>query len=148
MRVALVDYDSGNLHSAEKAFQLMARDAGAEQTLASYGIADAARRPLRHIGFDGLGHQVRDCLHPADLAPLVLAQLDAGDAATLETGLAGQLPDPQRKLRRVGGGGEGNESHGRKYRIAPCQTLPTSSISRRRATSTRRQVPCWATASA
>ena len=30
MRVALIDYDSGNLHSAEKAFQLMGRDAGAE----------------------------------------------------------------------------------------------------------------------
>ncbi len=29
MRVALIDYDSGNLHSAEKAFQLMGRDAGA-----------------------------------------------------------------------------------------------------------------------
>lgn len=30
MRVALVDYDSGNLHSAEKAFALMGRDAGVE----------------------------------------------------------------------------------------------------------------------
>ena len=30
MRVALVDYDSGNLHSAEKAFALMGRHAGAE----------------------------------------------------------------------------------------------------------------------
>ena len=30
MRVALIDYDSGNLHSAEKAFQLMGRDVGAE----------------------------------------------------------------------------------------------------------------------
>jgi imidazole glycerol-phosphate synthase subunit HisH len=30
MRVALVDYNSGNLHSAEKAFQLMGRDAGVE----------------------------------------------------------------------------------------------------------------------
>ncbi|WP_134679708.1 imidazole glycerol phosphate synthase subunit HisH [Paracoccus ravus] len=30
MRVALVDYDSGNLHSAEKAFALMGREAGAE----------------------------------------------------------------------------------------------------------------------
>ena len=29
MRVALIDYDSGNLHSAEKAFQLMGREAGA-----------------------------------------------------------------------------------------------------------------------
>jgi len=37
----------------------------------------ARRRPLRYIGFDGQGHQVRDCLHPADLAPLVLAQMDA-----------------------------------------------------------------------
>ena len=30
MRVALVDYDSGNLHSAEKAFALMGRKAGAD----------------------------------------------------------------------------------------------------------------------
>jgi glutamine amidotransferase len=29
MRVALIDYDSGNLHSAEKAFQMMGREAGA-----------------------------------------------------------------------------------------------------------------------
>lgn len=35
MRVALVDYDSGNLHSAEKAFQLMGRDAGAEVIVTS-----------------------------------------------------------------------------------------------------------------
>ena len=28
MRVALVDYDSGNLHSAEKAFALMGRRSG------------------------------------------------------------------------------------------------------------------------
>lgn len=32
-------------------------------------------RPLKYIGFDGLGHQVRDCLHPRDLAPLVLKQI-------------------------------------------------------------------------
>ena len=35
MRVALGDYDSGNLHSAEKAFQLMGRDAGAEVVVTS-----------------------------------------------------------------------------------------------------------------
>ncbi|TBN43712.1 imidazole glycerol phosphate synthase subunit HisH [Paracoccus subflavus] len=35
MRVALIDYDSGNLHSAEKAFQLMGRDAGAEVIVTS-----------------------------------------------------------------------------------------------------------------
>jgi CDP-paratose 2-epimerase len=50
----------------------------ADQGIFSYWIHSwAARRPLRHIGFDGMGHQVRDCLHPADLAPLLLAQLDA-----------------------------------------------------------------------
>jgi CDP-paratose 2-epimerase len=52
----------------------------ADQGIFSFWIREwAARRPLRHIGFDGVGHQVRDCLHPADLAPLLLAQL--GSAA-------------------------------------------------------------------
>lgn len=32
-------------------------------------------RPLKYIGFDGLGHQVRDCLHPRDLAPLLIRQI-------------------------------------------------------------------------
>jgi CDP-paratose 2-epimerase len=35
-------------------------------------------RSLKYIGFDGLGHQVRDCLHPKDLAPLVIKQMAAG----------------------------------------------------------------------
>jgi CDP-paratose 2-epimerase len=38
------------------------------------------QRPLKYIGFDGQGHQVRDCLHPRDLAALVALQLQAGDA--------------------------------------------------------------------
>lgn len=50
-----------------------------DQGIFAYWIhAWAQRRPLKYIGFDGRGHQVRDCLHPADLAPLVLAQFDAG----------------------------------------------------------------------
>ncbi|MEM6474143.1 MAG: NAD-dependent epimerase/dehydratase family protein [Planctomycetota bacterium] len=32
-------------------------------------------RPLRYIGFEGNGHQVRDVLHPRDLAILVAAQV-------------------------------------------------------------------------
>jgi len=32
-------------------------------------------KPLSYIGFDGLGHQVRDCLHPRDLANLLAKQL-------------------------------------------------------------------------
>jgi len=35
------------------------------------------RRPLKYIGFDGLGHQVRDCLHPRDLVPLLEKQFAA-----------------------------------------------------------------------
>jgi len=34
--------------------------------------------PLSYVGFDGRGHQVRDCLHPLDLAALVVQQLQAG----------------------------------------------------------------------
>ena len=36
---------------------------------------------MRYIGFDGCGHQVRDCLHPRDLVPLLLAQMRAGEPA-------------------------------------------------------------------
>jgi CDP-paratose 2-epimerase len=36
------------------------------------------RKPLRYIGFDGMGHQVRDCLHPRDLVPLLQRQVAAG----------------------------------------------------------------------
>jgi CDP-paratose 2-epimerase len=35
------------------------------------------RRPLKYIGFGGLGHQVRDCLHPRDLTPLLEKQFAA-----------------------------------------------------------------------
>lgn len=35
-------------------------------------------RPLKYIGFDGTGYQVRDCLHPRDLASLVVQQCRSG----------------------------------------------------------------------
>jgi len=35
------------------------------------------RRPLQYIGFGGKGHQVRDCLHPRDLVPLLEKQFGA-----------------------------------------------------------------------
>ena len=38
------------------------------------------RRPLKYLGFGGRGFQVRDCLHPADLVPLLLNQFRAGRA--------------------------------------------------------------------
>ena len=33
------------------------------------------RRPLNYIGFNGQGHQVRDCLHPRDVAALAWKQM-------------------------------------------------------------------------
>lgn len=35
--------------------------------------------PLKYIGFDGQGHQVRDCLHPRDLISLLEKQFTAGN---------------------------------------------------------------------
>ena len=35
------------------------------------------RQPLKYIGFDGQGHQVRDCLHPRDVAALVWEQMQS-----------------------------------------------------------------------
>jgi CDP-paratose 2-epimerase len=32
-------------------------------------------RPLKYIGFDGQGHQVRDCLHPRDVVQLLQTQM-------------------------------------------------------------------------
>lgn len=51
----------------------------ADQGIFSFWIHRwAARKPLQYIGFGGHGWQVRDCLHPADLVPLLLRQFDAG----------------------------------------------------------------------
>lgn len=33
-------------------------------------------KPLKYIGYGGTGHQVRDCLHPADLATLIEQQMN------------------------------------------------------------------------
>lgn len=49
---------------------------GPEQGIFSYWInAHLRRRPLRYIGFDGSGKQVRDAFHPRDLAALLDRQL-------------------------------------------------------------------------
>jgi CDP-paratose 2-epimerase len=48
----------------------------ADQGIFSYWLHSYChRQPLKYIGFDGLGHQVRDCLHPRDLAALLVEQL-------------------------------------------------------------------------
>jgi CDP-paratose 2-epimerase len=49
----------------------------ADQGIFSYWIHSwRAGRPLRYIGFNGSGKQVRDCLHPQDLIPLISRQFD------------------------------------------------------------------------
>jgi len=53
-----------------------------DQGIFSFWINSYLRRaPLKYIGFDGAGHQTRDCLHPRDLLPVLQKQL-----ASVETG--------------------------------------------------------------
>jgi CDP-paratose 2-epimerase len=50
----------------------------AEQGIFSYWLhTHMRRRPLHYIGFGGHGRQVRDAMHPDDLAELILAQIRA-----------------------------------------------------------------------
>ena len=61
----------------------------AEQGIFSYWIhAYAQKRPLKYIGFDGSGRQVRDALHPDDLAELIAQQIDSShqSGATFNVG--------------------------------------------------------------
>lgn len=48
----------------------------ADQGIFSYWLNSwLRRRPLSYLGFGGHGYQVRDCLHPADLVPLLAKQI-------------------------------------------------------------------------
>ena len=50
----------------------------ADQGIFAYWInAWLQQRPLKYIGFGGHGHQVRDCLHPKDLVPVLVQQFGA-----------------------------------------------------------------------
>jgi CDP-paratose 2-epimerase len=52
----------------------------ADQGIFSYWVNGWLRqRPLRYIGFGGGGYQVRDCLHPADIVPLIDRQVAQRD---------------------------------------------------------------------
>lgn len=47
-----------------------------DQGIMSYWINSyLQKRPLKYIGYDGTGYQLRDCLHPDDLAELLLLQM-------------------------------------------------------------------------
>ncbi|EEF59570.1 NAD-dependent epimerase/dehydratase family protein [Pedosphaera parvula] len=54
----------------------------ADQGIFSFWINSWLRRkPMKYIGFNGQGAQVRDCLHPRDIVSLVLKQMEAGKGA-------------------------------------------------------------------
>jgi len=69
-----------------------------DQGIFSYWIHSwAARRPLKYIGFEGTGYQVRDCLHPRDIVSLLIDQMN----------------NPSRKvtpIMNVSGGGDNSMS--------------------------------------
>lgn len=61
-----------------------------DQGIFAYWInAWLRRRPLAYIGFGGQGFQVRDCLHPRDLVPLLQKQMAAPKMATRLVNLGG-----------------------------------------------------------
>jgi CDP-paratose 2-epimerase len=63
----------------------------ADQGIFSFWIHSfREKRPLKYIGFGGSGRQVRDCLHPRDLADLLTRQL--------------RQPDKAGRVLNVGGG--------------------------------------------
>jgi CDP-paratose 2-epimerase len=63
----------------------------AEQGIFSYWLhAHAARRILKYLGFGGHGFQVRDALHPRDLARLVDLQLRRPGSGGLQNVSGGQ----------------------------------------------------------
>lgn len=55
-----------------------------DQGIFSFWInAYLRKQPIKYIGFGGKGDQVRDCLHPKDLVPLLFKQFTA-DASTID----------------------------------------------------------------
>ncbi|MGZ5005742.1 MAG: NAD-dependent epimerase/dehydratase family protein, partial [Chthoniobacterales bacterium] len=53
----------------------------ADQGIVAFWVNSYLRRKsMRYIGFNGAGHQVRDAVHPRDVAALVTKQLDAREA--------------------------------------------------------------------
>ena len=60
----------------------------ADQGIVSFWIRSwRDKMPLKYIGFDGKGSQVRDCLHPRDLVPVILGQLRGQEPKKLGDGL-------------------------------------------------------------
>src|SRR5205823_6315128 len=62
----------------------------ADQGIFSFWINSWIRgRPLKYVGFEGRGFQVRDCLHPRDLVALLKKQLAARSASSRIVNIGG-----------------------------------------------------------
>jgi imidazole glycerol-phosphate synthase subunit HisH len=72
--VAIVDYGSGNLHSAAKAFERAAHDAGLDQPIVVTGDPDVVARADRVV-LPGVG-AFADCRHGLDAVPGMVEALD------------------------------------------------------------------------
>lgn len=73
-----------------------------DQGIFSYWVnAHLRRRPLRYIGFEGLGRQVRDAFHPRDLAVLLVSQMRASRAGGRRVYTAGGGPENALSLAQV-----------------------------------------------
>ncbi len=66
MLTVLIDYESGNLHSAEKAFQRMARETGGGEVLVSARPEDVARADRIVLPGDGAFPACRNALFARD----------------------------------------------------------------------------------
>jgi imidazole glycerol-phosphate synthase subunit HisH len=74
MSVAIVDYGSGNLHSAAKAFERAARETGHDQPIIVTRDPDAVRRADRVV-LPGVG-AFADCRHGLDAVPGMVEALE------------------------------------------------------------------------
>jgi imidazole glycerol-phosphate synthase subunit HisH len=74
MTVAIVDYGSGNLHSARKAFERAARESGHDQPILVTADPEAVRRADR-IVLPGVGAYA-DCRRGLDAVPGMVAALE------------------------------------------------------------------------
>jgi glutamine amidotransferase len=74
MHVAIVDYGSGNLHSAHKAFERAAREAGLNADIKVTGDPEDVRR-ADHIVLPGVG-AFADCRRGLDAVPGMIEALD------------------------------------------------------------------------
>ncbi len=106
MSVAIVDYGSGNLHSAAKAFERAARDSGHDQPIVVTRDPDAVARAARVV-LPGVG-AFADCRRGLDEIP---GMIEALETAVRKNG---------RPFFGICVGMQLMAERGREYHVTPC----------------------------